>query len=897
MRLPTAARPARRCGMRRAAILLACISLLATHAPASTGHEDLLLHVPSPDWRDQVIYMVLLDRFADGDPSNNDQGMGEFQPGSPSHFNGGDLAGLRSRIDYLKELGATAVWITPPVLNQWWSSPYAAAGWHGYWALNFKEVDPHFGTLEEYQRLSHELHQAGMFLIQDIVANHTANLFTYEGDYDPADTLKGFRLLEEDHPARSRPTQPPFDLMDRRDPAQAAAAIYNWTPSIRDHADREQELTWSLGLLADLNTRNPVVLGALKDSYRYWIGQVGVDGYRIDTVKYVDPPFWKSLLRDSDGLHPFAAGLGKEQFLTFGEVFESSRPFSREGERKIIGYLGTADEPMLTTMLGFPLYFDIQAVLAEGAPPARLAYRLKAMMESYPDPFIVPNFIDNHDTQRFLAAGSPAAFRQALALLFCIPGIPTLLQGTEQALQETRQAMFAGGFHAEGNAFDPESGTYRFVRSLARLRAAEPALRRGGLRIRAAQESTPGLLAFGRIHDQEEELLFLANTANHPILVHQLATSAAGAIQPDLLMAEGLDALPMLDEAGRLTTELPARAWLVARLPARAVEATPAAQAQSPRPAPGDGNPRITIDALPAGQPYSEDFRLTGTALPGTGELTLLLDGNLDNRTRVTPDPDGRWGVRIPVRNLGVYSHQLQVYHESSRTLTPPIPFVASVARPRWSTTIPDPAGDATGPNGRYLPPQQPASSGQRDLLGATAEVAGQNLRLHLRLAEITRSWSPPNGFDNVAFSIFIGGPGSGGQRALPLLQADFPHPDRWHLGHVAFGWGNAVFSATGSSATRRGDRLGLAPRLQSHPAEGTVTILYEGAALGIGDWSGHRLFITTWDVNGEGTYMDIAPEPSQWHFGGAPADSPKIADSLFVEIPTIPQDPLSPSY
>ena len=114
---------------------------------ASSGCENPAtapLQVPSPDWREQVVYMLFIDRFNDGNPDNNDQGYGEYNPSLESHFSGGDIQGLRGQLDYLKDLGVTAVWVTPPVLNQWWSTPYEATGWHGYWAVDFKKVDPLF---------------------------------------------------------------------------------------------------------------------------------------------------------------------------------------------------------------------------------------------------------------------------------------------------------------------------------------------------------------------------------------------------------------------------------------------------------------------------------------------------------------------------------------------------------------------------------------------------------------------------------------------------------------------------------------------------------------------------------------------------------------------------------
>ena len=135
--------------------------------------------LPSPDWRDQVIYFVLTDRFADGDPSNNDQGAGEYNPAKSSHYSGGDLAGIQSKLDYIQNLGATALWLTPPVAQQWWSQKAQYGGYHGYWATDFTAVDPHYGDLASYQALANKLHQRKMYLIQDIVVNHTGNFFGF----------------------------------------------------------------------------------------------------------------------------------------------------------------------------------------------------------------------------------------------------------------------------------------------------------------------------------------------------------------------------------------------------------------------------------------------------------------------------------------------------------------------------------------------------------------------------------------------------------------------------------------------------------------------------------------------------------------------------------------------
>ncbi|MEO0576017.1 MAG: alpha-amylase family glycosyl hydrolase, partial [Pseudomonadota bacterium] len=455
----------------------------------------LNLHVPSPDWRDQVVYMLFIDRFDDGDPTNNDQGYGEHDPQKGTHYSGGDLQGVINRIDYLKSLGATALWISPPVESQWWSTPYQAAGWHGYWATNFKKVDAHFGQLEDYERLSHQLHCNDMYLIQDIVANHTANWFTYDGNYNSNDTAMNFRLLE---PELAQTPAAPFNMFNRLDPEHAAANIYHWSPAISDYADTSRRYSSQLGSLADINTENPVVIKELKETYKYWMDEVGVDGFRVDTVAYVPHEFWHQWAHGDDGIYAHANTLGKAHFLTFGEAILLSDPFDDTGEKEIVTFMSQDGKEGLNSMLGFPLYKDIHRVLGEGESSQALAYRLEKFMEIYPDPFTTPNFVDTHDEPRFLATAPVAALKQALAVVFTIPGIPIIYQGTEQALPETRMAMYQGGHRNAAGSFDPQSPMYRYLQALTKIRREHAVLTRGSLDVIAADTAGPGLLAYRR---------------------------------------------------------------------------------------------------------------------------------------------------------------------------------------------------------------------------------------------------------------------------------------------------------------------------------------------------------------------------------------------------------------
>ena len=257
-----------------AGLSMACLIACTTDTKPSEEEQretSLLLHVPSPQWQDQVIYFLMTDRFNDGDPSNNDQGAGEYDPSKESHYSGGDIQGVIDQLDYIQGMGATAVWTTPLVANQWWSEATQYSGYHGYWATDFSQIDAHAGDMQTYQRLSDQLHRRGMYLIKDIVVNHTGNFFNYRGGqngYNPDNTLENFYLLESTDARQTAPSQSPFDLIDRTNPEHVEAAIYNWTPSITDYTNVDHQYTYQLATLADINTTNPLVIDTFKTDIR-----------------------------------------------------------------------------------------------------------------------------------------------------------------------------------------------------------------------------------------------------------------------------------------------------------------------------------------------------------------------------------------------------------------------------------------------------------------------------------------------------------------------------------------------------------------------------------------------------------------------------------------------------
>lgn len=158
-----------------------------------------------------------------------------------------------------------------------------------------------------------------------------------------------------------------------------------------------------------------------------------MDAFRVDTVKFVEHDFYHDFFHGQNGILDKAKETGRNDFLSLGEIFEASTPYNTEGEEKLIAYLGTKEKPELESMLNFPLQATMSQVFGGRRPTAELGFRLRKMMEMYPDPYRLGNFIENHDMAHFLAQANLNDLKQALFTMLTLPGIPVLYQGTEQA--------------------------------------------------------------------------------------------------------------------------------------------------------------------------------------------------------------------------------------------------------------------------------------------------------------------------------------------------------------------------------------------------------------------------------------------------------------------------------
>ena len=842
----------------------------------------LKLHVPSPDWRDQVIYFAVTDRFDDADPSNNNQGAGEFNPASNARYSGGDLKGLTRRLDYIQGLGATALWITPPVANQWWDASIQYSGYHGYWAENFRKVDAHLGQLSDYQALSDRLHRAGMYLVQDIVLNHTGNYFQYAGPWDAKQVARNFQRNPVSSGARA-PSQWPFSLNDARNPAQRKAGIYHWTPNVTDFTDPEQESNFQMSGLDDLNTENPVVRKALRDSYGYWIKAVGVDAFRLDTAFYVPPAAVSDFLyardRAAPGIARVAASTGRSNFLVFGEGFGIDKPYEETQARKIETYVngkGDRGPRGMQGMLNFPLYGTAGDVLARGRPTAELGYRIRSLMQVHSNPHLMPSFVDNHDVDRFLAGADTVALQQNLALIMTLPGVPVIYYGTEQGFTEQRASMFRGGYGSGGqDHFNTQAPLYQYIKRLTQLRHDHRVLSRGVPTVLRDNPVGPGALAY-RMDDGRQQALVVFNTAPHPVLLDNLATGLPGnSVLSGVFGLDGVLPDAAVEADSRMTLTLPARSvgvWMAS-----------AARKPTPiRPAP------LVLDPLPA-TAVTGSLSVQGQALAGQ-PLQIVVDGDLQGATAVLAQADGRWQASVATDNMvdPALEHRVVVWAPDMGVASGAQVF--KVNRP-WQVVadVEDPAGDDTGPSGTYSYPQDVGWTAHRqlDLRRVRVLTSGGSLRLDLTMNTVTTLWNPANGFDHVAFTVFLELPGrSGGVSVMPLQNADLPVGMQWHYRLRAHGWSNALFSSAGAGAKSEGTPVGPAADIRVDRAARTVSFVLKSAALGgLVSLSGAKIYVTTWDY--DGGYRALGLDSNSGRFGGGPPTDPLVMDaSAVITIP-----------
>ena len=452
---------------------------------------------------DDVIYLVMPDRFANGDPSNDEPSefKGSHDRANPRAYHGGDLRGVKSYLPYLKDLGITTIWLTPIVKNG------AARDYHGYGAVDLYAVDPHLGTLRDYQELVEEAHRQHMKVFFDAVPNHVGPLNPWVKDPPAADWFHG---TPEHHLSSSSPWKEGFyGLEENKEQAHDPFELL-----VDPHAPPllRKNLTdgWFFDVLPDMNTENPLVVEYLTENSVWWAEISGLDGFRLDTFPYVPRTFWAEWHAELRRIYP--------RLSTIGEVFHPDPTVTSffVGGRK--GWDGI--DTQLTTVFDYPLYFTVRDVLLNEAPAARLANILR-QDSLYPHPeFLVP-FFANHDVRRF--AGVPgvttAKLKLAYGLTLTLRGVPQLYYGDEIGMSgggdPDNRRDFPGGWTEDPkNAFTREGRTteqetiFEYVQTLLRLRREHDALRGGKLWHLVSDESS---YVFLRESDEEKIVVAFHN--------------------------------------------------------------------------------------------------------------------------------------------------------------------------------------------------------------------------------------------------------------------------------------------------------------------------------------------------------------------------------------------------
>lgn len=449
---------------------------------------------------DDVLYLIMPDRFANGDPTNDEPA--EF-PGSharakPRAWHGGDLRGVQDHLTYLKDLGVTTVWLTPIVTNG------ATQDYHGYGAVDLYAVDPHLGTLQDYQDLVAAAHKLHMKILFDVVPNHVGPLHPWVANPPTPDWFHG---TANDHLSTFSPWKPDFyGQSDKRD---VTNDLFEALEDPHTPPQMRANLTtgWFFGLLPDLNTENSLVVEYLTQNSIWWAESSGLDGFRIDTFPYVPRKFWAewhSVLRK---YYP--------RLSTIGEVFHPDPTVTSffVGGRK--GWDGI--DTQLTTVFDFPTFFTLRDVLLKQAPVGKIANILR-QDSLYPHPDFLISFFANHDVPRFasMPGASIAKVKLAFGLTLTLRGIPELYYGDEIAMpggnDPDNRRDFPGGWQGdEKNAFTAEGRTpeqqevFAYVQKLLQLRREHAALRSGQLWHLSSDDTS-----YVFLRETEEEKLVIA---------------------------------------------------------------------------------------------------------------------------------------------------------------------------------------------------------------------------------------------------------------------------------------------------------------------------------------------------------------------------------------------------
>lgn len=481
--------------------------------------------------RDDVIYLIMPDRFADGDPSNNEiPGLpGTYDRSKARAYHGGDFHGIRDHLDYLRDLGVTTIWLTPIVEND----PASPQDYHGYGAVDEYAVEQHFGTMKDLQNLVRDAHARNLKMLLDFVPNHVG----------------------PHHPWVNSPPDPDWFHGTKGHHTTASGNFqYLADPHAPPRYWRDVVEGWFAGVLPDMNQENPDVAQYFIENALWWAEETGIDGYRLDTFPYVSRRFWSQWHEALREVYPHMTSVG--------EVFDQDPDITSFFAGGRVQFDGI--DSGVTTVFDYPLYFALRGFLNQGKS-AQTIVDLLSHDRLYPHPEVLVPFLGNHDVTRLAGLPGMSARRLKLAysLLLTMRGIPELYYGDEIGMagggDPDNRHDFPGGFPGDTQNAFLESGRnadqqeiFSRVQLVLVLRGQHPALRRGQLWNLSSNQAA---YAFARTTDQEQ-LLVVANvaTSQQQMEISLADTPLAGATK----LAPVLDGSEQAVHGDRITLTIPA---------------------------------------------------------------------------------------------------------------------------------------------------------------------------------------------------------------------------------------------------------------------------------------------------------------------------------------------------
>ncbi len=510
---------------------------------------------PSPaDWRDQFIYMIMIDRFNNPDAPPKHTVFTSKGKVRAVDLQGGTIKGIHHQLGYLQSLGVTAIWMTPVFKN----TQFQEGSYHGYGIHDFLSIDPRFGTEQQLHELIDEAHARGMYIIFDIVINHAGDVFEYPGHGSTA-PFRNFPYEINWRKGDGTPNPNWKEAPQVGDPELTPdAAIF--PDETRDNSffrrkgkssNESGELQGDFESLKEFVTDSNEIRDILIKTHQYAIAKFDVDGFRIDTLKHVERDFARIF---GNAMREFALSIGKKNFFTYGEtkdddkkIAEYTGRFARD-EDNLIGVDSALDFPLLWRLPGVVKGFIAPVELADMYEYRKNLHRGKAqesegvLISTHGEisRFFV-TFLDNHDEHnRFRhsfdtsdldrfdneVSAFDAQVSMGIGCLFSLQGIPCLYYGTEQGLDGTgdngdknvREALWG----SKSSPFNTDNPFYKAIQEIAAVRARHPALRYGRQFFRAISgnqrdfgisDTSPGIIAFSRILN-DMEVIVVANAVS-----------------------------------------------------------------------------------------------------------------------------------------------------------------------------------------------------------------------------------------------------------------------------------------------------------------------------------------------------------------------------------------------